>query len=81
VKNGYDAIELKTNTVVMTSLLWINQISGGLYGENTYPQNQGRRSDPCQFWNNQNDHQQTDLGFANKLLESGAYWYGYKIPG
>lgn len=81
VKNGYDAIELITANGNYDVVIMDYQISGGLYGEALI--RKIKAVDPTLpiLVITKMTINQADLGFANKLLESGAYWYGTKYPG
>lgn len=81
VENGYDALEKIRNGRSYDVVIMDFQISGGLYGENLIKKI--KLLDPTLqiLVITKMTINQTDLNFANKLLEAGAYWYGTKYPG
>jgi DNA-binding NtrC family response regulator len=80
-KNGYDAIESIKSGSEYDVVIMDYQISGGLYGEVLI--RKIKELDPTLqiLVITKMTINQTDLSFANKLLDSGAYWYGTKYPG
>jgi len=81
VKNGYDALDRLQAGSCFDVIIMDYQISGGLYGETLI--RRIKAIDPTLqiLVITKMTINQTDLNFANKLLESGAFWYGTKYPG
>jgi len=81
VKNGYDALNSIKSGKNFDVIIMDYQISGGLYGEALIKKI--KLLDPTLqiLVITKMTINQTDLSFANKLLASGAYWYGTKYPG
>ncbi len=81
VENGYDALEKIEQGANYDVIILDYQISGGLYGVELIKKI--KRLDPNMqiLVITKKTINQTDLNFANTLLESGAYWYGTKYPG
>jgi len=81
VKNGYDALDSIKSGNEFDVIIMDYQIAGGLYGEALIKKI--KQLDPTLqiLVITKMTINQTDLSFANKLLASGAYWYGTKYPG
>ncbi|MBU0710472.1 sigma-54 dependent transcriptional regulator [bacterium] len=81
VKNGYDALNCIKTKGEYDVVILDYQISGGLYGEALIRKLKDLDPTLQILVITKMTINQTDPGFANKLLESGAYWYGTKYPG
>ncbi len=81
VKNGYDALKCIKTKGEYDVVIMDYQISGGLYGEALIKKIKDLDPTLQILVITKMTINQTDPGFANKLLESGAYWYGTKYPG
>jgi len=81
VKNGYDALKCIKTKGEYDVIILDYQISGGLYGEALIKKIKDLDPTLQILVITKMTINQTDPGFANKLLESGAYWYGTKYPG
>ncbi len=81
VKNGYDALESIKSGKHFDVIIMDYQISGGLYGEALIKKIKSLDPTLQILVITKMTINQTDLSFANKLLASGAYWYGTKYPG
>jgi len=81
VKNGYDALDIIKAGHNFDVVIMDYQISGGLYGEALIKKIRGLDPTIQILVITKMTINQTDLSFANKLLDSGAYWYGTKYPG
>ncbi len=81
VENGYDALEKIKSGKDYDVVILDYQISGGLYGEELIKKMKALEPNLQILVITKKTINQTDLNFANRLLESGAYWYGTKYPG
>lgn len=82
VSSGKAAVEmLKTGSGRFDVVIMDYQISGGLFGEKLIAAI--RAIDPTLqiIIITKMTINQTDIRFANQLIESGAYWFGTKYPG
>jgi len=80
VSTGEDALESMDRCGPFDVAILDYQISGGLYGERLIQRM--RQKDPFiqVVVITKMTINQTDLHFANQLLDNGAYWYGTKYP-
>jgi len=81
VSNGQDALDFLLDRKKLCDVVIMDyQIAGGLYGEKLIQAI--RKIDPTLqvLVITKMTINQTDLYFANQLLDSGAYWYGTKYP-
>ncbi len=80
VSTGDDALQCLDDCGPFDVAILDYQISGGLYGERLV--RRLREKDPCLqvIVITKMTINQTDLHFANQMIESGAYWYGTKYP-
>ncbi|NHZ85070.1 MAG: response regulator [Planctomycetia bacterium] len=81
VKNGYDALNRIKSGINCDVIIMDYQISGGLYGEALIKKIKALDPTLQILVITKMTINQTNLNFANKLLESGANWYGTKYPG
>ncbi|NQV29681.1 MAG: sigma-54-dependent Fis family transcriptional regulator [Candidatus Marinimicrobia bacterium] len=80
VSTGEDALQVLENNGSFDVAILDYQISGGLYGERLIKRI--KIIDPCiqVIVITKMTVNQTDLHFANQMIESGAYWFGTKYP-